>query len=320
MRTSICGIIGLAFAVLAACSPPQPRPSPELAWAYPAGKDSAFPPHLTGPQQATGSAITLTPEQVGANPPDWFPADHPPAPPSVAQERKGAATACAECHMIDGQGFPGSTDLAGFPAAYIVEQVHEFKSGQRRSAEAERPDTMEMVKVAETVSEADLAAAAAYYASLPRRTPIRVVETDLVPRTWPDRYGWLNRVDGGGDEPIAGRIIEVAADTHRLLISDPGERVTDYAPTGSIARGAALVRVGGPGGQPCVRCHGGDLRGQGAVPPLAGRGAAYLARMLWDIHTGARKGPTVDQMQAVTRELTPGEITDITAYIASLKP
>ena len=56
------------------------------------------------------------------------------------------------------------------------------------------------------------------------------------------------------------------------------------------------------------------------APPLAGRPAAYLARMLWDIRTGARGGPTVAQMRTPTRSLTPAQITDLVAYFASLKP
>jgi cytochrome c553 len=309
----------VALALLAvACS--RPEPGPELAWAYPSGKDSVFPVSFSGPQHAPGSAITLTPDELGENPPDWFPEEHPPAPAIVARDRKDGQTPCAECHMIEGQGFPGSADLAGLPAAYIVEQVNAFKSGQRRSAQTDRTGTVEMIKVAQAVGDADLEAAAAYFASLPRRTRIKVVEADSAPKTWPDRFGWLNLAEGGVREPIAGRIIEVPDDPQRLFISDPRVAVIDYVPTGALGRGAVLVRSGGPGGQPCGVCHGPDLKGNGPAPPLAGRGAAYLARMLWDIRSGARNGASVEQMQRPARGLTPAQITDITAYLASLTP
>jgi cytochrome c553 len=91
-------------------------------------------------------------------------------------------------------------------------------------------------------------------------------------------------------------------------------------PKGAIARGEALVQTGGPGGQPCAMCHGADLKGMGNVPPLAGRPAPYLGRMLWDIRTGARKGPTVALMQTPARNLTAAQIVDITAYLSSRKP
>lgn len=42
--------------------------------------------------------------------------------------------------------------------------------------------------------------------------------------------------------------------------------------------------------------------------------------MLWDIRTGARRGPAVAQMVAPAAGLREGEITDVVAYLASREP
>jgi cytochrome c553 len=177
-----------------------------------------------------------------------------------------------------------------------------------------------MVEVADKVSEPDLAAAAAYFASLQRRRWVRVVETGAVPATRPDHYGWFDLVPGGKPEPIAGRVVEVAEDWNRMSVEDPHSGTVAYVPNGAIERGAALVRTGGPAGQPCASCHGVGLQGAGVAPALAGRSPAYLARQLWDIHTGARGGPAVAPMQGPAKGLNEAQITDIVAYLASLHP
>ncbi len=149
---------------------------------------------------------------------------------------------------------------------------------------------------------------------------MRVIETADVPVTRPDTYGWLDLIPGGGREPIGARVIEVSEDMSRLLLGDDHVAFIDYAPPGAVKRGETLVRTGGAGGQPCGSCHGPELRGMGDTPPLAGRSAAYLARMLWDIKSGARRGPAVAPMKTPARGLTERNIVEATAYLASLRP
>jgi cytochrome c553 len=221
---------------------------------------------------------------------------------------------------MNGQGFPGAANLTGLSTGYIIQQVQEFRSGRRRSWQHNRLDTEEMIKVSKSVTDADLARAAAYYAALPVRRWIRVVEAHMVPVTRPDYGGWLDLVPNGGMEPIRARIIEVPEDTSRMFLLDPHVGLVDYVPAGSLRRGAALVRTGGRSGEPCTSCHGPNLKGGGDAPPLAGRSAPYLARMLWDIKTGARGGPAVAPMRASTAGLSEADITDVVAYLASLEP
>ena len=314
-----------AIAALTACSQQpkaKPAPSPELAWAYPHAPKGPFPDVGPEPYHVPGSALTFTTAQIldDGNPVDWFPAEHPAMPQIVAHGRPDGVTACSACHFANGEGFLGSADIAGLPAPYIIEQVHEFRDGRRVSAQMDRPDTVEMINTAKRVDEDDLTAAAAYFSALPRTKRVRVVETDTVPKTRPNHYGWLDLAPDGGTEPINGRIIEVSEDPKHLFLADSHIGIVDYVPKGAIASGLVLVRSGGPGGMACTSCHGANLHGTGGTPPIAGRSAAYVARMLWDIKTGARGGAAVSLMQGPAGQLDPTQIRDIAAYLASLDP
>lgn len=314
----------LVLTTLTGCHPAQkPKPSVpnELAWAYPQGaKGPPFDPG-PGPFQLPGSAATYTKAALydDSHMVDWYPGDHPQAPAAVATGVQGS-TPCAACHMANGAGFLAAPDLAGLPTAYIAEQARAFRNGDRRSSRHGWIAAQEMIDTANKVGDADLAAAATYFSGLHRTARYKVVETDSVPATTADRYGWHDPVPGGKSEPIAGRIIELPEDLNRILLIDDHARILAFVPTGAVASGQALVRSGGPGGLPCTSCHGSDLRGTGGTPPLAGRSAAYLARQLWDIKTGARGGPSVALMQGVTANLMPGQIRDIAAYLASRDP
>jgi cytochrome c553 len=177
-----------------------------------------------------------------------------------------------------------------------------------------------MIKVARSVTQRELEDAAAYFAGLPRTTWLRVVETRTAPRTIPDKYGWLNRAPGGGTEPVGDRIIELSDDMKRSFLNDDHVTLIDYAPPGAAARGGAIAATGVKDGSPCRTCHGPELRGTALAPPLAGRPAGYIARTLWDIRVGARTGPSVVPMLGTAKALTPTEIRDVAAYLASLKP
>jgi cytochrome c553 len=322
-RSIFAGLAGAATILgLAACGPAKAPAGTLVAWAYPKAAQQPLPEALPGPQHVPGSKLTFTGAQIndGETLVDWFPDEHPKPPAVVVQVRKGSPPPCAECHMINGQGFPAIPNLSGLPAAYIIQQVEEFRSGRRQSWQHGRPATQEMIEVAKKVSDAELAQAAAYFAALPKAPRYHVVETEQVPATKPNFYGWRDLVPGAAPEPIRGRVIEVSENFPLVVLNDPHPGMVDYAPKGAIARGEALVKSGGHNGQPCAACHGADLIGMGDTPPLAGRSAAYLARMIWDIKTGARQGPAVTAMQAPAAHLNEADITDVAAYLASLPP
>lgn len=69
--------------------------------------------------------------------------------------------ACVSCHAPDGEGFgPGFPPLAGQPAAYIVNQINKWQSGDRDN------DNLGLMRaVADQLTDADKLNVAAYYAN-----------------------------------------------------------------------------------------------------------------------------------------------------------
>ncbi|OQW45679.1 MAG: hypothetical protein A4S16_00350 [Proteobacteria bacterium SG_bin6] len=247
---------------------------------------------------------------------DWYPEDHPPAPPAVTQGERPERRACGSCHLLTGGGRPENASLAGLPADYIIEQMRLFASGERINTPH---NPVSMTATARAISPAQLAEAAGYFAALKPRRFGRVVEAAMIPRV--RTAGNLWRLDdAGGTEPIAGRLIEVPDDFARHEMRDPRLGYTAYVPPGSIARGAALARSwGGGGAMACASCHGPDLRGD-VGPPLAGRSPSYLARQLYDFKSGSRGGPASAAMAEVTRKMTLADMVALSAYIGSRAP
>ena len=65
---------------------------------------------------------------------------------------------------------------------------------------------------------------------------------------------------------------------------------------------------------------GGDLRGLGPAPTLAGRSPSYIARQLYDMQHGNRHGAWTPLMAAVVTPLVPDDLITAAAYLASRKP
>ena len=315
-------VLGIAWLLAAAgCSREAPVSASPLAWAYVTAAPAPEPVVAPGTYRIPDSKRSFTADELnGDDAVDWIPDDHPVAPPVIWHYRPHGPIPCAACHYFNGKGFLHMPDLAGLPRSYIVQQVIEFRSGRRKSYHKGRVGTDRMIGVATRLTDAELAQAADYFSHLPRRPWFRVVETDTVPATKPDYYGWFDLVKNGGTEPIKGRIIELPEDWDRTWIEDPHSGVVAYVPPGSVSRGEALVRMAGNSAVACATCHGPDLRGMGETPSIAGRSPAYVARMLWDIKSGARSGPAVALMQPVVAQLSGSDITDLAAYLVSLKP
>jgi cytochrome c553 len=100
------------------------------AWAYPVNPSDLKLPADDGtlrrvPDSSAGFTLTQVRDLFFA--PDWHPGDHPPMPEIVARGRKPDVRACGVCHRADGPGGPENSGLAGLPAAYIVQQMADFK-------------------------------------------------------------------------------------------------------------------------------------------------------------------------------------------------
>jgi cytochrome c553 len=237
----------------------------------------------------------------------------------VAHGRPKELRACGFCHLVNGQGRPENASLAGLPAAYIIQQMADFKNGDRKSVEPRMGPPNAMIQDAKAATDDEVRTAAAYFSSFPFRKWIRVVESTTVPKT--RIQGWMHVPSGGGDEPLGDRIIEAPEDVGRTELRDASSGFVAYVPMGSIARGEVLVRTGGSGRtEVCGTCHGADLKGLGPVPPLAGRSPSYTVRQLYDLQAGVRKGPWAALMRRAVERLTLDEMIAIAAYTASREP
>jgi hypothetical protein len=127
---------------------------------------------------------------------------HPAMPPVVAH---GTVTsACGSCHLPIGTGHDESAYLAALPVPYIVRQMADFKDGTRKGFG-------NMPVIAHALSDEDVQSAAAYFAALPKRPWVRVVETDTVLKTYVNPSNMRLKLPTGGSEPIGSRIVPPAA-------------------------------------------------------------------------------------------------------------
>jgi cytochrome c553 len=294
-------------------------------WAFtvnpPPAPGAAPAPADPGPKQVPGSAVSLTAAQTrdAYNPPDWHPNDHPPMPEAVAHGRPKEMRACGFCHLVNGQGRPENASLAGLPAAYIIQQMADFKNGDRKSSEPRMGPPNAMIQDAKAARDEEIKAAAAYFSSFPFKKWIRVVESQDVPKT--RIAGSMHVPTQEGTEALGQRIIEVPENTGRTELRDASSGFIAYVPPGSIAKGEALVKTGGNGRTvACGTCHGADLKGLGPLPPLAGRSPSYTVRQLFDLQQGARKGPWSALMKQAVEKLSIDDMVAIAAYTSSREP
>jgi cytochrome c553 len=313
-KTVILLGVGLVLAGGAGAQGPLPY------WAYPV-TDRKFPapdPGQVG--RLPGTKVTFKRAGVNDrfNAPDWYPGSHPRMPDIVAHGRKPNVFACGYCHLPNGQGRPENASLAGQPAAYIVQQVADMRSGARRSSSDKMGSINAMLAVAKASNDAEVKIAADYFAGLKYKKWIRVIEADRVPKTIVGDRNMLNVV-AGPKEPIGKRILELPRNLERTEWRDSKSGFLAYVPKGAIARGKKLVESGA-GAFPCAACHGPDYKGNGSIPALAGRSPSYLVRQLYDFQHGTRGGPGAEMMRPETANLDYSKRVDIAAYLASLSP
>jgi len=335
------GVLALApFAAVVVLGAPyaQPTPPGQPAWAY--GIPPAAPPGATMPTPAAeskdptlhkvpGSDKTFTQAQISNpfGPADWFPGDHPPMPdivgkgrPSPGKTANESARACGGCHYPNGKGRAENSSVSGLPVSYFIQQMEDFRNGTRKSSEPRKANAFVMINIAKAMTEQEIKEAAEYFGAIKWTTPyFRVVETNTVPKT--KVSGGVHHLATGkdaGTEPIGQRIIESPEHDDRFYLRDPRDGWVAYVPVGSIKKGEALVKTGGNGKTvACGACHGADLLGLGPEPAIAGRSPSMLARQMWDMKQGTRKGLWSDLMKPVVQNLTNEDLVNILAYTAS---
>lgn len=285
------------------------------SWAFQITEPDAPEGEDADPVRIPGSSLTFSRARIGnvLSPPDWFPEENSPKPDIVLRGH-GDALACGVCHLMSGQGHPESADLAGQPAAYIIQQLRDFRVGARK-------DISRMNSIAAALSDSEMERAATWLSSLTPMRWNRVVETDMVPRTYVGEGRMRFVRPDGGMEPIGNRVITLPEDRARARSRDPKSGFIAYVPTGSLARGEDLVRNGGNGRTvACTVCHGDDLLGLADIPRLAGIHSIYLARQLYLFKNGERAGHNSELMAKPVENLTDADIVAISAYLGSLDP
>jgi cytochrome c553 len=314
----------------------QGAPPPPWAYGFAAPPDPNAPPAGTGrggggggrgggqppapdttKRTVPGSTASFTLAQVrDANgPADWFPGDHPAMPPIVANGRRDAMIiACSLCHYPNGKGRPENAGVSGLPYEYFVKAMMDFKNDARKSADPRKQNTQRMIQFAKAMTDDEIKATATYFSSMKWTPWVKVVEADNVPKTR-IAGGMFIAVEGeaAGTEPIGQRIIEVPENTEQTeTLRNPRSGFIAYVPTGAIKKGEAIATRG-----QCALCHGANLDGLGPVPGIAGRSPSYTVRQLYDMKSGARTGSWSELMKRVVAPMTPDDMLNVAAYVAS---
>ena len=275
------------------------------------------------PRTLAGSDRTFSVAQINAryNPADWFPADHPPMPDIVAHGKEAnGVRACGICHLPNGKGLMQNGSVSGLPRDYILQQLADFKSGKRHTADPNKANGYEMQAIARNLTDAEAQAAADYFSSVKYTKWVRVVESETAPNFTATVNGLFLKEEGSDTTPLGNRIVEMPEDTYQTnILRNPRSGFVAYAPIGSIKKGEALVTA-----TKCGTCHGADMRGMMLknviVPTIAGRSASYIGRALYDFQHGARAGTNAAFMKAPVQKLTEDDAIAISAYVASLEP
>lgn len=325
---SVPGVLTLAVAAVfsagAADGPPGwaygfPPGAAPAASGVPAGRGGRGPQSAPDPslKHLPGSSLEFTRAQIndGFGPADWYPGDHPQMPDIVAHGRRPDVRACALCHYPNGKGRAENAGVSGLPAAYFIQQMIDFSDGNRKSAEPRKGNTNAMAAFAKAMTDDEIKACAAYFGSMKWTPWIKVIETTTAPKTR-IAGGLFLVLEGGGQEPLGSRIIEVPESAEATeTLRDPRSGFFAYAPAGSVKKGEALVAAGH-----CGLCHGTDLQGLGPVPGIAGRSPSYMVRQMYDMQQGTRKGLWTGLMKPVVANLSEEDLLNIAAYTASRMP
>jgi cytochrome c553 len=275
------------------------------------------------PRTLAGSERTFSVAQINAryNPADWFPNDHPPMPDIVAHGKEAnGVRACGICHLPNGKGLMQNGSVSGLPRDYILQQLGDFRSGKRHTADPNKANGYEMQAIARNLTDAEAQAAADYFSSVKYTKWVRVVESESIPKFTATVNGLFLKDEGNETIPLGNRIVEMPEDTYQTnILRNPRLGFVAYAPVGSLKRGEALVMSA-----KCGTCHGADLRGMTIknviVPPIAGRSPSYLGRAFYDFQQGARSGANAALMKPSVQRLTEDDSIALAAYIASLEP
>jgi cytochrome c553 len=121
------------------------------------------------------------------------------------------------------------------------------------------------------------------------------------------------------DNLTPGYLREIADHYASLDLPYPPPQTRDAAPA-LLARGRQLVTEGDPTLKipACASCHGSRLTGaQPAIPGLLGLPRDYLSAQLGAWQTGLRRAQAPDCMASVAKQLKPGDVAALAAWLSS---
>ena len=123
--------------------------------------------------------------------------------------------------------------------SYFVQQLADFKSGARKMSGPERPSTQLMMASSQRrVTNAEVLAAAEYFAALKPKRIIKVVESETIAKlrialVLCEKSGGRHRTTRPAHRRDARRCGSV-----RAYRNSPRQHCTAYVPVGSVAKGA----------------------------------------------------------------------------------
>jgi cytochrome c553 len=246
---------------------------------------------------------------------DWHPEDRKGTLPDVARYGKQGVRQCTLCHLPDGSGRPENAPISSYHPTYFLQQMQDFRDGLRKSADPRKANTNTMIGFAKATTREEDMAIAQYFSQQPYPRRIKVVESKTAPkvRLQGGMHMAIPMNEGGGMEPIkADDIVEIPDDNLRAEARDTHGTWTAYVAPGTLNRGKQLATK-----YQCATCHGANLEGIGPVPPLAGRSPSYTMRQLFDMKTGARRGPWSALMKSIVTSMSVQEMAAVSAFAAS---
>ena len=308
----------------AAPAPSAPIPAGLPDWAYtpppPAGSPpppTALPADDNAPVSIAGTTKTFTRGELRATKEtmDWHPEDRHGTMPDIVRVGKQGVRQCSLCHLPDGSGRPENAPIAAYHPTYFLQQMQDFRDGLRKSADPRKANTNNMIGFAKATTREEDLAAAQYFAQQPYPRRIKVVESKTAPKV--RLQGGMHMAvpanEGGTMVPLpAGEMVEVPDDNLRAEARDTRLTWTAYVAPGTLNRGKQLAAK-----YSCSTCHGANLEGIGPVPALAGRSPSYTMRQLFDMKTGARRGPWSELMKPIVTSMSVQDLAAVAAFAAS---
>jgi cytochrome c553 len=268
-----------------------------------------------------------------------------PSKEMLEQGEKIAASACADCHSMDGISTDaGMPHLAGQRAVYLYRVLHAYQNGYRID--------QSMGHASGFLNEDGLLSVAAYYASLP---PAKTVITDEEPAAElsedpfdsirpelrkcskchedtgnSDASGMPNLtaqdpeyfatsmqayVDGGRSHKMMKRLV---GKLDEATIARMGVYYAVQDPLGTEHRGEGDEASGRRLAEDCATCHGDDGNAKAAdMPTLAGQDAKYFVKAMNAYLDGEREH---EGMFEAVSGLSESDFQDLASFYAARTP